>query len=150
MSKSCVFTKEEIEQKLIEKGVQPTLQRIALCQHVLSNADHPTAEQVFEWAQNNLHKISQATVYNTLGTLAEVGLVRMFRFPHSDKVVYDCNTQDHFHFFDEKTGQLHDVDPSSVDVNFSLPSKYKINGVDLVFKGEVKQTNVGQKTTKKE
>ncbi|MFN8847871.1 MAG: Fur family transcriptional regulator [Bdellovibrionales bacterium] len=150
MSKICNFTKEDIEKKLLDKGVQPTLQRIALCQYLLCNADHPTAEQVFNWAQENLHKISQATVYNTLGTLTEVGLVRTFRFPHSDKVVYDCNTQDHFHFFDEKTGQLHDVDPSSVDVNFSLPNKYKINGFDLVFKGEVKQTTVGHRPTKKE
>lgn len=144
------MTNQQIEALLVEKGVQPTLQRIALCQYLLCHADHPTAEHIFEWAQDNLHKISQATVYNTLGTLTEVGLLRTFKFPHSDKLVYDCNTQDHFHFVDEKTGHLVDVDPGSVEVSFSLPKKYKVNSFDLVFKGELKQNTTGQSTTKKE
>lgn len=150
MSKRCQITNEDIENRLIEKGVQPTLQRIALCQYVLCEADHPTAEQVFEWAQTHLHKISQATVYNTLGTLTEVGLIRAFKFPFSEGVIYDCNTQDHFHFFDEKTGQLMDVDPSSVEVNLSLPKSFKVKSFDLVLKGEIKNLTTGQSTNKKE
>ena len=132
------FTTEQIVQKLLEKGVQPTLQRIALCKYVLCDADHPTAEQVFEWAQKNMAKISQATVYNTLGVLADCGLVRTFKFPHSEKLVYDCNTEDHFHFVDEKSGRVLDVESDSVKVTFDLPKKYKIKGMDLVLKGEIK------------
>ena len=132
------FTTEQIVQKLLEKGVQPTLQRIALCKYVLCDADHPTAEQVFEWAQKNMAKISQATVYNTLGVLADSGLVRTFKFPHSEKLVYDCNIEDHFHFVDEKSGRVLDVESDSVKVTFDLPKKYKIKGMDIVLKGEIK------------
>ena len=132
------FTTEQIVQKLLEKGVQQTLQRIALCKYVLCDADHPTAEQVFEWAQKNMAKISQATVYNTLGVLADCGLVRTFKFPHSEKLVYYCNTEDHFHFVDEKSGRVLDVESDSVKVTFDLPKKYKIKGMDLVLKGEIK------------
>lgn len=138
IKKQCNLTNQEIETLLVKNGVPATLQRIAICKYVVCEADHPTAEQVFEWAKNNLQKISQATVYNTLGTLTEVGLVRAFRFPHSDKVVYDCNTQDHFHFFDELNGRLVDVDTASVKVNIDLPQNFKVSGFDLVLKGEIK------------
>ena len=132
------FSMEQIEQKLLEKGVQPTLQRIALCKYVLCDADHPTADHVFDWAQKNMAKISQATVYNTLGVLTESGLLRTFKFPHSEKLVYDCNTEDHFHFVDEKSGRVLDIESESVKVSLDLPKKYKIKGMDIILKGEIK------------
>ena len=132
------YSTEEIESKLTSNGVQATLQRIAICKYVLSDADHPTADDVFEWAHKNLAKISQATVYNTLGVLAEAGIVRTFKFPHSEKVVYDCNTEDHFHFFDEKSGKLLDLESDAIKVSVDLPKKFKVKGMDLVLKGEIK------------
>lgn len=132
------YSSEEIEKKLIEKGVQPTLQRIALCQYILCVADHPTADEVFDWAQKNMAKISQATVYNTLGVLTDSGLIRAFKFPHTEKIVYDCNIEDHFHFFDEKSGRILDIEAESVKLNLDLPKKYKVNSIDIVFKGEIK------------
>ncbi len=137
-TKKCQLTNDQIELKIKEAGVQPTLQRIALCQYLLCQADHPTAEQIFEWAQANLHKISQATVYNTLGTLTDAGLLKAIKFPHTDKVIYDCNTQDHFHFYDESTGQLVDVDHEAVQLNLDLPKKFKVSSFDLVLRGEIK------------
>ncbi len=132
------FSTAEIEKKLIDNGVQPTIQRIALCKYILCDADHPTAENVFEWAQKNLTKISQATVYNTLGVLADSGMIRTFKFPHTEKLVYDCNTEDHFHFYDEKSGRVLDIDPESIKVTIDLPKKYKVQGMDILFKGEIK------------
>lgn len=133
-----ILSVQDIEQRLLEKKVQPTLQRIAICRYVLCEADHPTAEQVFEWAQGSLDKISQATVYNTLGTLTEAGLLRTFKFPHSEKVIYDCNTENHFHFFDEKSEKIFDIESDNIHVKFDLPKKYKVNGLDLILKGEIK------------
>jgi Fur family transcriptional regulator, iron response regulator len=132
------YSTEQIEQKLKEKGVQPTLQRIALCQYVLCDADHPTADHVFEWAQKNMAKISQATVYNTLGVLVDSGLLRTFKFPHSEKLIYDCNTEDHFHFVDDKTGRVLDIESDAVKVTIDLPKKYKIKNMDIILKGEIK------------
>lgn len=129
---------EEVKKKLSDSGVQPTLQRIALCQYVLCEADHPTAEHIFEWAQKNLAQISQATVYNTLNILTESKLIRTFKFPHSEKLIYDCNTEDHFHFLDEKSGQILDVETDSVKVNVDLPKKYKVKTMDIILKGEIK------------
>jgi len=132
------LTKEEIEQKLNELGIQATLQRIALARHILCEADHPTAEEVKSWADANLEKISQATIYNTLNTFVESGLLRAFRFPHSDKMMYDCNTEDHFHFLDEKSGQIYDIHTDDVGIKIEIPRKFKVKSMDLIIKGEIK------------
>lgn len=137
MVKKPCLSNAEVERKLVEAGVQPSLQRIAICRYVLCEADHPTAEQVREWAEANLDKISQATVYNTLGTLVEVGLLRALRLGHSDKVIYDNNVDDHHHFLDEATGQLYDLPLEHVQIKANLPRKFKQKGLELVIKGRI-------------
>lgn len=135
--KECLST-EEIQAKLIAAGVQPTLQRIAICKYVLCEADHPTAEQVKEWAEKNLEKISQATVYNTLNTLVDAGMLRVFKFPHSEKVIYDNNTHDHYHFLDEASGSLYDIETKDVSIEMAVPPKFVVNSMEIVLKGQIK------------
>lgn len=137
MNKQC-FSANEIQERLQNAGVQPTLQRLAICKFVLNEADHPTADDVKEWADTNLGKISQATVYNTLNTLVDAGILKEFKFPHSEKVVYDCNTHDHFYFVDESTGKIYDIDPADVKLDIAIPKKFKVKDIKLVLKGEVK------------
>ena len=136
MKRQCL-SNQEIEQKLADVGVQATVQRIAICKYVLCEANHPTADQVKDWADKNLGKVSLATVYNTLKTLVENGLLREFRFPHSDKVFYDCTTDDHFHFVDEKSSDIYDIDPKDVEVKFNLPKKFRIKDIKVIFKGSI-------------
>lgn len=135
--KKLCLSPADIEKKLLDAGVQPTLQRIAICRYVLCEADHPTAEQVREWAEKNLDKISQATVYNTLGTLVDAGLLRALRLGHSEKVIYDNNVDDHHHFLDETTGRLYDLPLENVQLKVSLPKKFRQQGLELVVKGKI-------------
>lgn len=136
--KRACLTTQEIESRLKNSGVQPTLQRIAICQFVLCEADHPTAEEVHAWAEKNLAKISLATVYNTLNVLVSAGLLKEFKFQHQDKVIYDDNMEEHFHFLDEKSGQLYDIHKDDVKLSVELEKKFKISGFDLLIKGETK------------
>ena len=128
----------EIEKQLSEAGVQPTAQRIAICRYVLCEADHPTADEIKKWADLNFPKISMATVYNTLKTLVDAGILKEFKFPHSGSAVYDCNTAVHYHFLDEKTGELFDIEPEAVDLSIKLKQKFKVTGVQVLFKGTKK------------
>jgi Fur family iron response transcriptional regulator len=140
MKHKLYLSTEEIQAKLQAAGVQPTLQRIAICKYVLCEANHPTAEQVKEWAEKNLEKISQATVYNTLNTLVDVGLLRIFKFPHSEKVIYDNNTHDHYHFLDENSGNLYDIEPKDISINLEIPPKFVVNSMEIILKGQLKAT----------
>jgi Fur family iron response transcriptional regulator len=136
-STQCLST-EQIQAKLQAAGVQPTLQRIAICKFVLCEADHPTAEQVTKWAEKNLDKISQATVYNTLNTLVDAGLLRVFKFTHSDKVVYDSSTHDHYHFLDEVSGTLYDIETKDINIGLTAPHQFEVSSMEVVLKGKIK------------
>jgi Fur family iron response transcriptional regulator len=133
------LTNQEVQERLVAAGVQPTLQRISICQFVLCNSDHPTAEDVHSWAEKNLSKISLATVYNTLNTLVEAGLLREFRFPHTDRVIYDNNLEDHYHFFDETTHKLYDIEPGDVAINLNLEKKFEVNTMEVLLKGQFRK-----------
>lgn len=134
-TKRTCLTNAEISERLKAAGVQPTLQRISICQYVLCDADHPTAEEVHAWAEKNLATISLATVYNTLNTLVTAGLLREFKFAHSDKVIYDNNLDEHAHFLDEKSGQLYDIHKENIKVGLKLANEFQVNGYDLLIKG---------------
>lgn len=135
MKRACL-TSAEIERRLEEANVRPTAQRIAVARFVLCEADHPTADAVKQWADANFPKMSLATVYNTLGTLVKAGLLKEMRLPHTGKTVYDDNVSDHYHFVDEKTGKLYDLEPGQVEVSSKLGGKFKVTGVEVVFRGE--------------
>jgi len=120
---------------LVEHGVRPTIHRIHIAQYVLYEADHPTADNVLVWANQNLPKVSRATVYNTLRELSQAGLIREFRFPQVSKTVYDKNTKHHFHFYDQASEAFVDLHAESVKVDIQLPPSFKVNSVDILVSG---------------
>ncbi|TAK06044.1 MAG: transcriptional repressor [Candidatus Manganitrophaceae bacterium] len=128
----------DVEKRLVDAGVQPTAQRIAICGYILGEADHPTAEEIKKWADRHFPKMSRATVYNTVKTLVDAGILQEFKFPHSDAAVYDSNTDIHYHFLDEKTGELHDVQPESVDLSVKLKEGFKVKGIQILLRGTKK------------
>ncbi len=117
------------------------MQRISICQYVLCEADHPTAEEVKEWVDKRSLKMSLATVYNTLNVLVSAGLLREFKFSCLGKSVFDSNIDDHFHFFDENTGKFHDLDANILTLDPKLPEEFKVNKVDILFSGTLESKN---------
>ena len=59
--------------RLREREVTPTPQRIAILEHVQKRTDHPTAEEIHEELRRNFPSLSRATVYNTLELLWKLG-----------------------------------------------------------------------------
>ncbi len=108
---------------------------MALCRFMLGESRHLTVQELKEWADLHYPKISLATLYNTLNILVQTGLLRPLKLPQSDKVIYDTNVSDHYHFLDEKTGELFDLDPEMVEVSPRLKSGYRVSGIDVVIRG---------------
>ena len=126
---------QNIQKKLVEHGVRPTIHRIHIAHYLLNEADHPTADDVLVWAKENLPKVSRATVYNTLRELSQAGLIREFQFPQISKTVYDKNTKNHFHFYDQSSDSFLDLGSESVKVDLQLPPSFNVNSVDLLVSG---------------
>lgn len=131
------LTTQEIEARLKGAGIQPTLQRISICRYVLCDAEHPTAEEIHAWAAKNLATISLATIYNTLNTLVNAGLIKQFRFPVGDKVIYDNNLESHHHFFDTKTQKIIDIHLDRVEIETKLGKQFRVDDIKLFITGEM-------------
>lgn len=125
----------DVKKILKEAGINPTAQRIAISCFVLCEANHPTAEDVRKWAEDNFPMLARATVYNTLHSLVRVGVLKEVRLSAINKVVYDTNTSYHHHFFDTNTGTLEDICPSTVDIDLSISDEIKIDSLELLIKG---------------
>jgi len=128
---------QSLKQLLVAHDVRPTIHRIHIAQYVLEEADHPTADDVLTWANENLPKVSRATIYNTLRELTQAGLIREFRFPQVSKTVYDKNTEDHFHFYDQDSESFLDIHAGSVKVDLDLPPSYRVNSIDILVSGNL-------------
>jgi len=92
-----------------------------------------------EYVDENFSKMSLATVYNTLNTLVEAGVLKALKLPHTDKVIYDCNVSKHYHFLDLETGNLFDISPEDVQVESQLGQKFDIEDMEVVIKGRIKK-----------
>jgi len=101
--------------RLAACGIQPTPQRIAVAEYVLSTADHPTADEVWVKVRDRCPTLSRATVYNTLNLFTERGLLRT-QFLKEGVAVFDPHVAPHHHFIDVETGKVFDIPWDAVTV----------------------------------
>lgn len=88
-------------------GIQPTPQRIAVVECVISSKKHPSADEVYSQAQKNCPTVSRATVYNTLNLLVEKGLIKSQTIKEG-AVVFDSNTDNHHHLVCTQCNKIED------------------------------------------
>lgn len=93
---------------LRQHGIQPTPQRLAVAQIVLSRESHPSAEEVWTKVRRRCPTISRATVYNTLNLFVKRGLLKL-QVLKEGMAVFDAEVDPHHHFIDDETGKVYDV-----------------------------------------
>lgn len=132
---------DEMRQKgerwLTKAGVRPTRQRATLAGLLIGDGQHRhvTAESLFDAARGQGDGVSLATVYNTLRTFCDAGLLQEVTVDGS-KSYFDTNTHDHPHFYWEDEGRLTDA-PSDELVIAQVPDApegAEIASVDVVIR----------------
>jgi len=122
---------------LAEGGVRPTRQRVALAELLVGDGlhRHVTAESLFVSAQSRGEKVSLATVYNTLRTFCEAGLVQEITVDGS-KSYFDTRIDDHPHFYWEDDNRLTDAAASELEISRlpETPEGMEISKVDVVIR----------------
>lgn len=126
------------EQLLLSRGVKPTPQRVVIAEYLLQTESHPTADEVLSAVAQALPvALSRATVYNTLNTLKEAGVINEV-LTEPGRVRYDANITHHHHFVDVKTGKIVDIPSDKVEaIGKLLGDQYKVHGFQVLFYGEV-------------
>lgn len=121
--------------RLKDRGVQPSAQRLAVAEYVLTTVEHPSADQVLARVQQSFPMLSRATVYNTLNLFVQKGLLRQLVLAEG-KVVFDPKLEPHHHFVDEDTGRIEDIPWSAVRVGDVTRLKdYEIREYMVVLRG---------------
>ena len=106
---------------LQKSNLRPTSQRIAILDYILEKHKvHLTAAKLMSHLKNTNINISLATVYNNLNELADKGILRKF-YVNNDRMWFDSNLQDHYHFYDTDKDELIDIDKN--EISFSKSPK---------------------------
>ena len=121
---------------LRQAGLRPTQQRMALAHLLFDQGNrHITAESLYADAQNANVKVSLATVYNALHTFTAKGLLREITID-STRSYFDTNTEEHHHFYFERSGTLKDIDHAQIKLSRlpETPDGLSVSRVDVVIR----------------
>jgi Fur family transcriptional regulator, peroxide stress response regulator len=101
----------EIRNKLIEKGLKVTPQRIAILEAIIKLNNHPKAENIIDYIRINHPNIATATVYKVLDALVANGLIVKVK-TERDVMRYDAVIESHHHLYCSDSDRIEDfIDP---------------------------------------
>jgi Fur family peroxide stress response transcriptional regulator len=101
-------------EKLKEKGLKVTPQRVAIYDAIVSLKNHPTAENVIEYIKINHPNISVGTVYKVLDSLVENALLKKVK-TEKDIMRYDAVLSNHHHLYCIETERIEDYEDESLN-----------------------------------
>lgn len=117
-------------------GLRPTRQRIALAELLVGDGHnrHVTAESLFDAAQATGASVSLATVYNTLRSFTEAGLLNEITVDGT-RSYFDTNVSEHAHFYFDD-GRVTDASRDSARLAQlpDVPEGYEIAKIDVVIR----------------
>ncbi len=121
----------EIRNKLVEKGLKVTPQRIAILEAIIKLNNHPTAENIIDDIRKNNPNIATATVYKVLEALVENRLIKKVK-TEKDFMRYDARMESHHHIYCSDADRIEDYMDN--DLNELLENyfeKKKISGFKI-------------------
>jgi Fur family peroxide stress response transcriptional regulator len=117
-----------LKNKLSEKGIRPSLQRIKVLEYLYRVEGHPTVDEIFISLSPEIPSLSKATIYNTLRLFVKSGQVRVISMDGIENR-YDLTTHNHGHFKCDRCGTIFnfkiDIDSFPLDelANFVIKTK---------------------------
>ncbi|MCK5171621.1 MAG: transcriptional repressor [Bacteroidales bacterium] len=98
---------DKIRDILIDKGLKVTPQRLAVLEAVFELGNHPTAEKITEYIKRNHPNIAIGTVYKTLETYVEKGIIKKVK-TDKDIMRYDAVLDKHHHLYCFESDRIED------------------------------------------
>jgi Fur family transcriptional regulator, peroxide stress response regulator len=117
---------DEIRNKLIEKRLKVTPQRIAILEAIVQLNNHPTAENIIEFIRKNHPNIASATVYKVLEALVEKRLINKVK-TEKDIMRYDAFMESHHHLYCADSDRIEDYQDE--ELNEILEKHFERKGI---------------------
>ena len=141
----------DLKELFKKRGLRITPQRELIYRLLAKSKAHPTADHVFREVREAFPSISFNTVYKTVRTFEDQGLLQ--RFNTGENIYhYDANVSPHPHIICLSCGRVDDIDdfPDNLE-NFiskaETSSPYQIKSVNMHFYGYCPQCGDSNKKT---
>jgi Fur family transcriptional regulator, peroxide stress response regulator len=135
-----------LKKRLSAANLKATHQRLTILDAMDHCSVHPSPENIYEMVRPSHPTISFATVYNTLDSFAQAGLVNKVA-SISGNLRYDSNMSAHGHIYVHNTDEIidyYDEDLNAVIIDFFKKKKVsnlKIKNITLNINGDKLDTN---------
>lgn len=121
-------------ERLRSAGYRVTRQRLAVYAFLSTNDSHPTVDDIHSGVKRELPKISVATVYKSVESLVDIGLVKPI-FLGQAATRFDASTEEHAHFRCIACNQIADVTMKQAPVSMDPLDRCEILGSTVEFYG---------------
>jgi Fur family transcriptional regulator, peroxide stress response regulator len=111
-------TISKIREKLIKSGLKVTPQRIVVLEALIKLNNHPTAEKIIEYIKTNHPNIAIGTVYKTLETFTEKGLIKKVN-TENGIMRYDAMVERHHHIHYTDSDKIEDYFNDEINILIS-------------------------------
>jgi len=131
----------EIRNKLIEKGLKVTPQRIAILEAIVKLNNHPTAENIIDYIRKKHPNIATATVYKVLDALVANELIKKVK-TEKDVMRYDAIMESHHHLYCSESDRIEDF--VDIELNEMIEKYFEKNKIPDFKIEDVKLQIIGK------
>lgn len=126
----------ELTELFREQGLKVTPQRQCIFRALDGNAEHPTAEAIYERVTAEMPTVSLRTVYQTLNDLAAMGEITQIDLGTGSSR-FDPNLDDHQHLVCDGCGTVIDVAADFAPIRLPQGSAhgFAVSRTEIVFRG---------------
>jgi Fur family peroxide stress response transcriptional regulator len=103
-----------LKNKLLEKGLKVTPQRLVILEAIYRLENHPTAENIIDYIREKHPNIATGTVYNVLDMLVSNKLIQKVK-TDGGVMRYDGNIEKHHHLYCSKCDLIEDYKDEELD-----------------------------------
>ena len=138
------MTRTTISERCRNVGIRMTGQRRLIIKVLENSKDHPDVETLFERANKIDNKVSIATVYRTVRTLQNAGILEKLEFNDGRSRFEDAVRKHHDHLIDLDTGKVIeflDEEIEQIQTKIARKLGYKLIGHKLELYGRKNDRN---------
>jgi Fur family peroxide stress response transcriptional regulator len=128
---------ELFREKCRQRGISVTPQRVAIYSVLFDAKDHPDAENIYNRVKVTFPDISIDTVYRTLSTFSEMGLVDEVE-GYGEAKRYDPDVKPHHHFRCKKCNKIVDFQDERLNklhIPAEISKKYSVYNIKVIAEG---------------
>lgn len=134
MKKEKKTSPDQIKALLLSKHIFPSFQRITIFDFLSKNKKHQRVDAIYNALINGMPTLSKTTVYNTLKSFEEKGLVKKLTLNEAE-ARYDIDTSFHHHFKCRKCGRIFDIEQKTNTAHPSIINGHKVENEEIYFYG---------------